>query len=447
MTNNGGHKGEITRLCEWSKVRVSPQVWTRERRMALTSAADSWRRVNNLPQAPLNWSGVDGCVLEANRYAGVVQIEGATVEIYPKLDAHLLERTAPDESAAHSVLSSLTWMLEVANFGDAIDAQTATLGTAPLEFADIWAWLFARDLREQLQLGLASAYIAHQDDIMAVRGRIQIARQVSQNWNRFDRIACAWDEWTPDTALNRVLKCACRVLSRRVSHPVTRGLIFDCLFLLEEVRDVAPETALHAAARLIHTRATERFRLSFDFARRILQGSGPALGAGGEDTFVFLVNMDKVFEAFARAVIEARFNTIVTEQKDLGTLLELRLGGVRQKADLHWRDNDGVSWIADAKYKHLAKDSQNALDFFDDETENRAGRKLSPDDVRQVGVYAELLRRQNKGIALPQLMILYPFVGKGRFAISQCRMWNGAQLSLVPLCVTPRANLRQCAPL
>lgn len=447
MANNGGRSSEVLRLCEWSKVRVSTELWTSERRMALSLAAESWRRANHLPQAPLSWSGVDGCVLEANRYAGVVQIEGATVEIYPKLDAHLLERTAPDEGLARSVLSSLTWMMDAANFGDAIDAQTATLGTAPLEFADVWAWLFARSLRAQLQLGLASAYIAHQDDVMAVRGRIQIARQVSQNWNRFDRVACAWDEWTPDTVLNRVLKCACRVLARRVSHPVTRGLVFDCLFLLDEVREVAPEAALHAAARLVHTRATERFRLSFSFARRILQGSGPALGAGGEDTFVFLVNMDKVFEAFARAVIEARFDAVIAEQKDLGTLLDLRTGGIRQKADLHWRSSDGTPWIADAKYKHLAKDSENALDFFDGETEERAGRKLSPDGVRQVGVYAELFRRQNKRAALPQLMILYPFVGKGRFCVSRCQMWNGTQLSLVPLCVTPRANLRHCSPL
>ena len=436
--------GEILRLCEWSKVRVSPDVWPASRRKALAHAADSWRSANNLAESPLVWSGADGCTLEAKRFAGVVEIEGATVEIYPKLDAHLLDRDAPDEHLARSVLSSLAWMIDAANGASAIDTQTASLGEAPLEFADIWAWLFARGLREQLHLGLASSYVAHRDDILAVRGRIETGRQVSRNWNRFDRIACAWDEWTPDTALNRVLKCACRVLARRAKHPVTRGLLFDCLFLLDEVEDVAPETAL--GARLVHTRATERFRVACDFARRILQGSGPALGAGGEETFVFLMNMDKVFEAFARAVLEARFGVPVAEQKDLGTLLHLERGGIRQKADFCWQDSAGASWIGDAKYKHLAKQSANALSFFAEETESRAGRRLSPDDVRQIGVYAELFLRPSDATELPRLMLLYPFVGAGRFEVSRCTMWNGATLRLVPVRVTQCADIEDCLP-
>ncbi len=454
-------EGEVLRLCEWSSVRVSPKLWNRERRDEVARASQAWREEHRLSHLPLAWEGSDGCTLRARQWVGVVEVGGATIEIFPKLDAHLLDASQPGERAG-SVLRSLLWMMEAAGLEDALEAETAGLDESPLSFVDLWAYLLAKNLRERLQGGAGHAYRHQEGTLHAVRGRIQIAAQVSRHWNRLDRVACAWDEWTPDTPLNRVLKCACRWLLPRAGQASTRGLLFDCLLLLDGVADVPPQAALTESERLVHTRATEPFRLSFELARRILQGSGPALGAGGGETWVFLADMNRVFEAFCRAALEARFEVAVEEQKYLGTLLELKKGGIQQKADLRWKAGSSV-WVGDAKYKHLARNSRDSLRFSDmgeDEVDDqddelevasplglRAGRLLSPSDVRQLGVYAELERKRRPG-PLPKLMLLYPFVGVGRFASSRCLAWNGSELVLMPVRIQAGLNLDAClAPL
>ena len=109
------------------------------------------------------------------------------------------------------------------------------------------------------------------------------------------------------------------------------------------------------------------------------------------------------------------------------------MGGIHQKADFFW-GSDGGTWIADAKYKHLARGSQDSLGFRDiqpvegDENREppgpRAGQVLSPDDVRPLTVYAELCRTRAANANPPRLMLIYPFMGREEFAADHAEAWN-----------------------
>ena len=68
----------------------------------------------------------------------------------------------------------------------------------------------------------------------------------------------------------------------------------------------------------------ERFRTAFDLARRLLAGIGHNLGVGSANTFVFLLDMNQVFESYVHAVLESHFQTAVEEQKYVGKLFEVQ---------------------------------------------------------------------------------------------------------------------------
>ena len=128
--------------------------WPNAQRAAVQEAAAMWRDAHRLNALPLEWGGVDGRTLRSRQWVGVVEIEGARVEIYPKTDKSFLNRDAPNESETQSTLSALLRMLEAAQFGEWVETDRAALEIANLSFVDLWAYLLARHLWPQLRRGL-----------------------------------------------------------------------------------------------------------------------------------------------------------------------------------------------------------------------------------------------------------------------------------------------------
>jgi 5-methylcytosine-specific restriction endonuclease McrBC regulatory subunit McrC len=344
-------------------------------------------------------------------------------------------------------------MLEVAEYREVVEADVGHLEDMPTTFFDLFAYLLGKNLLHQLTAGIPHNYVAYSDDLTTVRGRIRLGEQLSRNWNRLDRLACTWDEFTPNTPANRLFKCACRFLADRVSYNEAARLLIDCLAFLDGAQDVNPKTALRDVEGLRFDRSMDRFRLAFDLATRLLKASGYTLGSGDANTYVFLIDMNELFQDYVHAALEACFQTTVKQQECVGHLLQLTKGGIRQLADYLWESDTGI-WIGDAKYKHLAKFQDTALRFTDfadpdDEEPNTvhvAGNLLSPNDVRQLTVYAELAKRDQMCSSV-SLALLYPFIGPDpECKPDRASAWNGSDFWLVPVRVRRQPDVTRILP-
>lgn len=444
--------GEPIRICEWSAdagVSLSS-----EQKRNLAAAVNAWQKANELPDSPLWFSGPEGEALNTRQYVGIIELSDVVIEIYPKLDKHLLEQEKVEDSTIiGSVMSDLLWMLEVSGHFGISEIDEAGLKESPTSFYDVFALLMAKHLLSELNLGIPHTYITVSDHIGVVRGRICMSDQVTRNMNRFDLISCEWDEFTADTPMNQLLKCACRFLQPRVGDGGAFRALMDCISHLEGICDVDPSTALAGTMGHRWDRRTERFRLVFDLARRLLQGIGHLLSSADTSTFVFLLDMNKVFEEYVEAILGAYFNVNIEGQKQVGCLFpELSTGRVQQRADYFWRTKDGALWVGDAKYKHLAKGHTSSLMFTQIPEEGTdvsapAGRILSPDDTRQLTVYAELIRKNCKEAeGPPNILLVYPFVGEGEFKSDTTRSWNGSRFTLCPVCTHKKAKLENALP-
>ena len=433
------------RLCEGGVSDAG--VLRAQQRAAIERAAAEWKTNHRLRRAPLWFEGDKLCA--AYNIAGVLQAGETQIEVFPKLDAHLLDESTPDDAQSQSVLGSVLWMIEAAAHDGIFSAGQAELRDAPTSFWELWARLLATPLLRELQSGVPRRYRLESDDLSFVRGKIQVGAQVSRNWNRMDRVACAWDEFTPNTPLARLLACACRFLSVRVHNPNTRFLLENCLALLDDVEIPDAATALQQSRNFRFHRGDERFRACFDFARRLLQSAAHNLGAGESSGFAFFLEMDKVWENYVGAVLRTHYRVAVSK-KIVGYLFpDLPVARIQQEADHFWQ-SEGKTFIGDSKYKHLAPGAQ-ALQFEnlpEIQAEELAGRVLCAADVRQLTVYAELARLASEdsyGDARDyHLLLLYPYVEQGFLQRASTRAWNGSRFSLVPVSPFPRAHLADC---
>ena len=392
----------VIRVPEWSQETISNL--SSQQRTQIQECVERWTVENSLTTPPVSFSGPKGDILTTSNFVGVVEAAGQAIEIYPKLDRVLLQDgQALDSDRQKSTMASLLWMLEVASHEDIFDADTSSLETSPSNFLDLWAALLGRNLHKELQFGLARAYRPVEDNATTVRGRILFHEQLLHNANRPDRIYCGWDEFTEDRPLNRILKCACRFLSGYVQNPDTQRLLFDCIAIFEEVEDIDAATALRQVDRIIWDRSMQRFKLPFRLAVRLLQSVGHEAFHGGPQTYVFLLDMNQVFEDYVGAILSREHQVPVDSQYRIGTLF-VAPKRIQQKPDYYWQDKHGNAFIADAKYKP----------FFDwhqapQESEFQSGY-FNVQDIRQLICYGLMAPAPPERV---HLQLVYPFVGEG----------------------------------
>jgi 5-methylcytosine-specific restriction enzyme subunit McrC len=415
----------LVQLCEWG--RKSCPDWPVEVRGEMNDLAREWARRERLNAPPIEWIGDTIC---ARQFVGVVECGEFQVEIFPKLDKKLLAGGALDEERQNTALGHLLRLLDAALFEEHIENGQALLQDEPLAFPDIWAFLLARHLERELRRGVPHAYITRRDDLPRVRGKIELKRQIGTHFGRADRLACVWDEYSGGNALNRLFRCALDWLRPRVHHGGAKRGIGRCLSLLEEAQLVSPREALSGAQHLSWTRANRRFEPHLGFAVRLLRGQSPDFGARNARSWVFLTDMNALFEAFCARALEARLKTRVWEQELVGHLFHSPKA-TKQLADFVWRD--GETWfVGDAKWKLLGS---GAPLINDEEVENTRGssRSLSPADVRQLTTYSELLKRREKLQSTPEMWILYPTMSEEKAFPAPLETWNGGRLRRVPV--------------
>ena len=417
-------------LTEWQS-KKPPSHWPSDVQEQIEELSRGWKETHNLNAMPMEWGGRDGQTLSVRQWVGVVEVGDYRVEIYPKLDKHLLESKSDDAveaKAFDSGLRGLLSMIAAADYGEWVGHERATLEYEPLQFPDVWAYFLGRNLGSELRRGIFHAYTAHEDDLRQVRGKIRVAHQVGRHFGRADILACAWDEWSGDNSLNRLFKCACEWLQKRVSHSRSRSLLAECLWLLDEVRSVSPREAISATERFAFHRANARFASAFDLARRLLQSQSPDFGARAHSSWIFLTDMNKLFEQFCARAIEARSGENVYEQETIGTLF-VSPNTIAQKPDFLWRQN-GVWKIGDAKWKLLGQ----APPVFGEDggrTTNKAQAKVSPDDARQLTLYSEMFKLNKKLNEVPDVSLFYPTLDSGNTPHSR-QTWNDGRLILRP---------------
>lgn len=82
------------------------------------------------------------------------------------------------------------------------------------ELVDLFAVVLCQGVEHLARRGLEQGYIAHEDELAGARGRIDALRSGRRFLLMHGRAACTFDELSPDTLPNRILKSTLRLLSQ-----------------------------------------------------------------------------------------------------------------------------------------------------------------------------------------------------------------------------------------
>ncbi len=237
---------------------------------------------------------------KATQFVGVVQLDGVSLEILPKV-----ERVPgdDDEASCGTVRRNLLWFLSRAGEVPCRERDLAALRTRRAPLLDALTALFASRLWEELLRGVARDYVSLEEDLRRLRGKLLVPRQVARNAVHRERFACCFDEFSEDTPLNQVLRCAAEVLVRQTRLPTAQQTLGRCLEVLDGVTALPPDRARVVAGRVLLGRQTARFTELFAFARMVLDAQSAEVIAGETSTFSLLFDMNALFEGLVTDVV------------------------------------------------------------------------------------------------------------------------------------------------
>ena len=379
---------------EWEALPIGRAGLPEHDARRLHAAAERAARHLRLPETAVLTRTHRG--LRAGQVVGILSIPGRTVEILPKIDGN-----------DGAVRSALVHMLAVAWDLRVAEGELTTLDTQRRDLLELLIRLFANRLLAAVRRGLPRRYVAHEEDLALLRGRLDVKRQFTHLAVRPDRLACRFDELSEDTPLNRVLKAAVTRLvgvarsaanARRLSELAARfELVGDSPAPLREpVRLDRTNTAFHDLYRL---------------ATLVLSGDWQRTTGGHSTGFALLFPMNELFEKFIgrsleRALAPPRTVRLQPTDRHALTSVDGKSHLFALKPDVVIEEPGERRVILDTKWKHLTPHKRGC--------EKTLG--VAQSDIYQMLTYAHAYNAK-------RLVLIYPWHEELNEAQGVIRRW------------------------
>jgi 5-methylcytosine-specific restriction enzyme subunit McrC len=216
--------------------------------------------------------------------------------------------------------------------------------------------LFSEKLIDAVRKGMPRRYIAHEDDLATLRGRLDVTRQFTVFAANPSRLACRFDALSPDIALNQIMKAAVTRLARIARSPENQRRLRELIFTYADIADV-PVPSLRWDD-LVLDRTNARWHELLNMAKLLLGDRFQTTSAGGSKGFSLLFEMNTLFEEYvARMVRRALAGSDLSVVSQGGRIycLETKDGGLFQtKPDILVKRGRQVVQVIDTKWKRIA---------------------------------------------------------------------------------------------
>ncbi|MBT2160803.1 McrC family protein [Zobellia barbeyronii] len=341
--------------------------------------------------------------IKFSQYVGVIQIDGLTIEILPKIDG-----ASSDESLWQQVLIQMlkaTKRLKVNKVGN------ANVNKQQIHLLDIYFKWFLSEIQLLVHQGLIKQYRVSTGNVKALKGKLEFAAHINQNLIHKERFHTSHQVYNHDHQIHQILALALDIISQ---FSTGTHLYSKC----KQVQANFPEVSKIKASkdtfeRLSTNRKTRPYKTALDIARLIILNFAPNVSSGKEKMLALLFNMNDLWEEYVLIKLKALdiegLEVKGQESKSFWNSTSIRPDIVIHKGD--------KTYVIDTKWKNIG------------------GSKPSTHDLRQMYVYNEYWDSLNALLLYPALKTEEPdfiaFEGeeKHQCAIGKLNILNGDKLN------------------
>ncbi|MEB2337431.1 MAG: McrC family protein [Nitrospirales bacterium] len=365
-----------------------------------------------------------GCrVVQVTSFVGVIRApDGYQIEVLPKVGKAIGGGYSEARELLVEMLSCLGGFRH-------IQTDSAKLLARRMPLLEVFISEFLCAVEHVVKRGLRSDYREQQDNLFALRGKLQMAAHLRQNLCRRDRFITEFDEFSPNRPENRLLHAALRCALAWTASQANQQLARELCFVFADIpTSDGPDTDF---GRVRLDRGMAHYDAALAWTRLILQGESPLTGSGDHRAPSLLFPMETVFEAFVAKHLARQLRSGCTLRAQARQFSLVRHQGQNWfllKPDVLVQDSGDNRLVLDTKWKLI--DSLNA---------NRSGKyELDQGDFYQLYAYG-----QNYLDGQGDVVLIYPKTDAFAQALPVFEFPKSAALRLwvLPFCLRDKRLL------
>jgi len=358
--------------------------------------------------------------VQVTSYVGVIRApSGFQIEVLPKLG----KADSASDAAVRTLLIDMLCCLQGFRH---IRTDSAHLSAKRMPLFEVFVREFLLSVQHIVKRGLRSTYVAEEDHLFKLRGRLLISQQVRQNLHRADRFFTAHDEFSTDRPENRLLHAALRRVMSTLVSPVNLQLARElCLAFA----DVPPSKNIGQDFQRVQIdRGMGYYVEAVAWARLILENESPLTGVGANRAPSLLFPMEAVFEAFVTKHLARQLRagfTLKAQAQTHHLVSHIGKDWFKLKPDLLIRQNGRDFLVLDTKWKLLDSSGANGSEKYG----------LSQSDFYQLYAYGHHYL-EGKG----DIVLIYPRTGTldDPLPVFDFPKAAGMRLWVLPFCLRER---------
>lgn len=394
---------------------------------AVPSRVFTWLEAQSLKNddSNLDWlkpSQLNGQrALQVTSYVGVISAPcGFQIEVLPKIG----KNTSPEVARA-LLITMLKCMVGFRH----IRAASTNLLVERMPLLDVFIQQFLMSVGSLIKRGLRSDYVAREDNLFSVRGRLLVAQQISQNLVRRDRFFTEHDEFSQDRSENRLIHTALRHVLTFCRTQENQRVARELLFVFADV-PISVDVALDIQ-RIRLDRGMGYYECALDWAKLILQGFSPISLMGKHHAPSLLFSMEAVFEAYVAKHLARQLHadfSLKAQASSQHLVVHDDQRWFRLKPDLLVKHKQTTRLVLDTKWKLLDAVKKNGREKY----------QLSQSDFYQLFAYGHHYLNGTGDIVL-----VYPKTDAFTepLPVFEFPKANGMRLWVLPFCLQRRKVL------
>ena len=283
-------------------------------------------------------SGVGGKFVQARNYVGVLQTKsGLTIEILPKI------ANKNDTERSKAVFIKMLKTLKNFPFKS---SNLASLKTQNLPLLEIFISMFLCELEALVKKGIKSDYVALEENLNFLKGKLNINEQIKRNSIHKERFYVGYSEFLSNIKINRIIKTTLKFLYKKSNSSKNQQKIRELLFIFDEVLEC--EDYKNFFAKLVMNRQVKHYEQTLLWCKIFLLNNSFTPHKGDDLAFALLFDMNALFESYVGNFIKKSFPGTILQHSEKHLVEEPKSFKLRPDIFLESK------FIADTKWKIIS---------------------------------------------------------------------------------------------